>query len=262
MAGDALAAAFRRPTLETCRRADRILLVGAAGRLGEAVLIALLGAGHIAHVHVATTAALPSSDAKLSFIERARIGDLASVGIDCAVMVLGPADGTAFSSSFYGRDKVFAGLAPDALWAVCSELEQQGVKRLVLIAPTPFHLQSAVFDRLVAGDTELQLVRWFDSLTVIRPGQVAPQPAAQSFMQRLISGYLSQLLIMLPAHRVASHPKRVGWLVCEAIRTARPGVAVLDSSTAAALGEAPMGRPMASVRRSDKARTVSGRVDG
>ena len=209
-------------------------MIGARGRTGEAILVSLLSASHVGHVHVVTSAALPSSEGKLSFVEHTRIAEIARNGIDCAVVLLGKPDGTVLPASFYGRDKVFADIEEEQLLEICRELYAKGVRRLVLIAPTPAHLQSGLLDTMVAGDIELQLVRWFDSLTVIRPGQSRRQPASASLVERIVSGFFSQLAMMLPAHRLQSNPKRVGFLVGESVKAAHAGVCVVDSSAAAA----------------------------
>jgi NADPH:quinone reductase-like Zn-dependent oxidoreductase len=213
-----------------------VLLHGAAGRIGEAVLVALLAHPAVAHIEVVTTAPLPSSDTKLSYRKLNAARQDAAMQPHVAVLVLG---GT--PSSYYGRDAVFAHLREAELLATSHRLHQRGVARLVVVAPTAAHLQSVSFEGLVHGEVEMQLVQWFSHLTVIRPADEREvSREGLSFGQRIAMALIDQLKIMIPAHQKTSDKKRVAALVCEAIGQSEPGTRVFNSiDTAAGQGKAP-----------------------
>jgi hypothetical protein len=235
-AADALAASLRpvknSPALGT--RAMPILLVGAAGTLGEAILTALLASPDVASIEVATTAPLPSSHHKLVYAEVTLSAAVRPLAAETAVVVLGAAP-----TSYYGRDAVFASLEGDQLLAWCEALHARGLKRLVLVSPTEAHLQSVAFDGLVYGSVELQLVKWFACLTVIRPGERNKRDRrGMSLGQRLAFFIFDQLSFMTPSHHKQSDKKRVAALVATAIKRLEPGVEVFDSiDTAAGAGK-------------------------
>ncbi len=224
-AANALAASLSLSPGARPAAGHKVLLYGAAGSLGEAVLVALLGDPSVAHIEVVTTAPLPSSELKLSYRELGAASGDASPGPQVGVLVLGGKP-----ASYYGRDAVFAHLEESELLATSERLQQRGVARLVVVAPTAAHLQSISFEGLVVGAVELQLVKWFSQLTVIRPAQereASRQGAA--LVQRVAWALLDQLRIMIPAHQKTSDKKRVAALVCRAIAQSEPGVRVFNS---------------------------------
>jgi hypothetical protein len=207
-----------------------VLLYGAAGRIGEAVLLALLADPSVAHIEVVTTAPLPSSDAKLSYSALIAANKQSGAKPEVAVLVLGGAP-----SSYYGRDAVFAHMQEADLLATSDRLKQRGVSKLVVVAPTAAHLQSVSFEGLVHGQVELQLVQWFSHLTVIRPADYREASrTGLPFAQRLAQALIDQLKIMIPAHQKMSDNKRVAALVCEAVGRQEPGIRVFNSIDTAA----------------------------
>jgi hypothetical protein len=224
-AANALAASLSPSPGARPAAGHKVLLYGAAGSLGEAVLVALLGDPSVAHIEVVTTAPLPSSELKLSYHELAATPGDTLPQPQVGVLVLGGKP-----ASYYGRDAVFAHLEESQLLATSEQLHQRGVASLVLVAPTAAHLQSVSFEGLAVGAVELQLVKWFSQLTVIRPAKEreASRQGA-TLVQRLALALLEQLKIMIPAHQKTSDKQRVASLVCRAIGRGEPGVRVFNS---------------------------------
>ena len=234
-AAHALAAALSPSHGAQLYATQRVLLYGAAGRIGEAVLLALLADPAVVQIEVVTTAPLPSSHAKLSYRQLESVPSQAITEPHVAVLVLG-----GVPSSYYGRDAVFAHMEEADLLVTSDRLQQRGLSKLVVVAPTAAHLQSVSFEGLMYGQVELQLVQWFSHLTVIRPAdERKPSRVGLPFGQRLALALIEQLKIMIPAHQKVSDKKRVAALVCEAVARQEAGVKVFNSiETAAAQQQA------------------------
>ena len=168
-------------------------VAGAVGRLGEALLTALLAGGGYARVHVLTSAPLGSSERRLHGVRGG--------GLDDPALKL-PAVETAWliyeqDRLANGRDVAFAKLAPAHIEEDAARLAAAGVRHLVLVLP--LSLVEQLSNSLLAGSAlRLALARLpFERVELLHPATDAG-PAPASLIDRLRRFYFSQLRFMLP----------------------------------------------------------------
>jgi hypothetical protein len=210
-----------------------VFMFGAGAKLGETILTQLLADPGIDSVLVKTTAPLPSSIPKLRFVGGTS-GDLSiqTKPADVAVLVLGEVDDAALGwRSIYGRDVVFAALPPQKLLESATVLAQLGIRHLVLVTPTHYHLQPASLDGIAHGPAELEMVKLFERVVLLRPlsGRGQERTSSNSLGHAIARFLIGQLRVMLPSGRIGVDPKRCARLVLAAVHHAEPGITVLDA---------------------------------
>jgi hypothetical protein len=229
------------PALQAVPAADRAvaaqepqrtaLALGLVGGLGEELLAALMAAPEYRAVHVAVTQALGSAAPKF---RPWLIGRGVVLADDAFVGITGEETFVPSASPIrrYGEDEVLA---------AARTAREAGATTLVLVAPLPALLQMGEATRTLASVDEVALVAMgFERLILVRPSAAddtrkLPMPLA---LARTIGRTLAD--IMLPAYTTALSARTAAAAIIEAVRAARPGVAVLGAKELAAIVQAKM----------------------
>lgn len=207
------------------------LVAGAVGRQGEALLNRVLGAGDYTEVVALASAPMSLGVRGLSL---SAVDDLPALD-DAFLLLSEPGDDT--SRSFYGRDAAFEQVHAGNCLQVARRAAECGARRLVLISPMPAWQQVGHFHRGLANQVELSVSQLsFESLVVLRPVRESGG-AAGSLMQRLVAGYLSLQMLMLPKSIQALTSEQLARCALEAMRGAQPGLQVLASDAMARMLE-------------------------
>lgn len=208
------------------------LLVGARGRLGEALLNELLAHPAYARVHVASTAPIGGSVARLS---AAPPGAWPQAD-DAYVCLQQP--GEPFGRSYYGRDDVFEPADDHSLPDIGRRLTGAGNRRIALVAPLAAFQQMSAAARTLAGEAEWALASLpLDTLVVLRPARDTTAPPAGSRLQRFVRFYLGQLRYMLPRGFEPIASEALARATVRAMREAGPGLTVLGADSVRALAQ-------------------------
>ncbi|MFO0459452.1 MAG: hypothetical protein ACK50I_09615 [Burkholderiales bacterium] len=207
--------------------ARRLLVAGAVGRLGEALLNEALARGGYDEV-----VALADGDATMSLGVRglalALLDRLPPLEDVCIAQTLDPdAPG---ARSFHGRDAPFALVDPAAMPRIAQAAAGAGAHRLVLVHPLPAWQQMSALHLGLAGEAELGMANLpFDGVTVMRP--VAPSASAGGgLVQRIVGVYLSLQMLMLPKSVPTLTSAQVARVAVDLLRDGEPGLRVLGAA--------------------------------
>jgi hypothetical protein len=160
---DALAGARYQPPL--IRNGKSVLLLGAAGRLGERILVRLLGTPEYRRVHVMAEDAMPSTEPKLSPLTDADW----TMPIDHVIAVVSEHPETVIPVS-RKRTEIYSLLSPSAVLPLAQRAGALGVSRFMLVTPTDVLSRPAAIYAQLANLMEAELHRiGFDSLLLVRP---------------------------------------------------------------------------------------------
>jgi uncharacterized protein YbjT (DUF2867 family) len=202
----------------------RLLIAGAVGRLGEALLAEALSRGGYDEV-----VALADGDATMSLGVR---------GLMLApAAMLPPLDGVCIAQtvdpqapdarSFHGRDAPFAMVTRDSMLHIAGAAYAAGARRLVLVDPMPVWQQLSPLHLGLGNETERQIAALpFDSVTVLRP-LTQGGPAAGSWLQRIAHVYLSLQFLMVPRSIPTLTTAQVARVAIDTLRTDESGIRVL-----------------------------------
>lgn len=172
----------------------RVLVAGATGRLGEAVLTEALARGGFDEV-VALGAAEADLSAAIRGLVLKPLGDLPA--IDAVVIVQGSNDDPS-ARSFHGRDAPFALIDAQATLGIATAAARAGARCLVLIHPLPAWQQMSGLHRGLIGDAELEVSKLpFESTVLLRP-LATSRPPGGPWLQRVANAYLSLQWLMMP----------------------------------------------------------------
>jgi hypothetical protein len=218
----------------------RLLVAGAVGRLGEALLNDALARGGYDEV-----VALADGDATMSLGVRGlalapieRLPPLADV---CIAQTLDPeAPG---ARSFHGRDAPFALVDAAAMPRIARAALGAGARHLVLVHPLPAWQQMSGLHRGLTGKAELEMAQLpFDGVAVMRP--VSPSTAAGGpLLQRIAGVYLSLQCLMTPRSVPTLTSAQVARAAVELLREPRSGVRILGAAEIGARLAGPAARP-------------------
>ena len=223
---DALRAGHARPPADAPR--PSVLVVGAGGALGSAVLEKLLAARAFAHVRVAVSQALRVA---MHGLEPLRVdtgsfdeAPAAPLGADLALVVF---DRTRRSN---GREDAFVRPPPEALTTLARWLLAGGVRQLVVVLP---HSMASLPQALKAGlanlDEHAVAALGFEHVVFVRSAQVPADERASSALQRLADGVLTQLRFMVPPSQQPVRVQKVAAFVvalASHLPTSAPGTRV------------------------------------
>ena len=205
----------------------RLLVAGAVGRLGEALLNEALARGGYDEV-----VALADGDATMSFgirgLALAPLDALPAIDDVCIAQTADPdAPG---ARSFHGRDAPFALVEPASMPRIAQAALAAGARRLVLIHPLPVWQQMSGLHAGLAGDAELRMAQLpFEGVTVLRPIAQAG-PATGGWLQRVVNVYMSLQLLMVPRSLPTLTSPQVAQVAVELLRDAQSGVRVLGAA--------------------------------
>jgi len=202
------------------------LAVGVVGRLGEALLEALIGARRYSVVHVATRSPLESTLAKLQPLLLTLQSSSASVPspIDDVYCCIGLRPG------FYGRDRAYVTVTGAEVPAIARLARAAAAKRFALIAPLPALDQLSAPGHGVRDAMELELVRaGFETLVLLRPADSGRPSSGNPFerIARGLGGVLASYLI--PQSMQPLRPELVARAAIEAMGGAGAGTHVMNA---------------------------------
>lgn len=190
-------AAAHRATPTTARAARRVLVLGGAGPLGSAVLERLLTTHRFERVGVVVTQPLAPALRGLSVVGQSP-ADWAAQGADSAVVVFDR------ERRSFGREDAFLRPKPASLLMLATQLQQAGVRRLLVAVPhQAAMLPMALRAGLASLDEAAVAALGFEQLAFMRladsagGGMAAATPA--SAPQRLANWVLRQLHWMVPS---------------------------------------------------------------
>jgi hypothetical protein len=205
-----------------------VLLLGAAGRLGEGLIAALSANQRVASVDVATVKPIEMGVARLRGLplEQLRYADIVIAHL------LDP--NHPLAQSAYGRDAAFAVLDEAQLTALIPQLEALGIKKVVVVKPLSVYQQMGGLARQLMGLPEMQLYQaGFDSLTFIRPAPLVEPAAAQRssepFLKRLLNGYLRLNFFTLPTTFDPIRNEDLAAMIIDLALQAQPGLKVFTA---------------------------------
>jgi hypothetical protein len=205
----------------------RVLVAGAVGRLGEALLNEVLARGGYREVVALgdPTAAMSLGVRGLSLADADTLPPL-----DDLLMAPTLAPDAPGARSFYGRDAAFTLLTPAAVDRVAAAAARAGARRAVLVHPLSAWQQLSRWHLGLVGEAELALARLpFESVTVLRP-LAAGSGGAGSWLHRVAAVYLSLQLLMMPRSMPVLTSVQVARVAVDALRAPTPGVRVLGAA--------------------------------
>jgi hypothetical protein len=211
----------------------RVLLIGAGGALGSAVLAEALVAGRFQQVAALVAAPLASTVRGLVPVTRAQLeagpaGAMAQAP-DAAIVVF---DRERRSN---GRDDAFAMPAPEELLPLARTLHAGGTRRLVVVTPhAPALLPQALAAGLASLDEAALAALGFEHLVILRAARPDGTPRPTRWLQHLARLWLEQLRWMVPARQQPLRPASLARCVAElvmALPATPPGTRVVSPET-------------------------------
>lgn len=211
-------AAGRRPLPEPAgRRAARgLIVVGAIGLLGAAVLERAAGRGHHGPVHVATCGEMAVA---MRGVHPFRL-DAGAALAEAPVIAAGTAV-IVFDRprSRRGREDALYVPEPADLPALAAWLQRCGVRSLVVVLPhAPMGLPEAVRQGLASLDEQAVAALEWEHFVLIRPTREAVRESAAQRLQNLAHWLLAQLQFMVPQRDRPLRSAEVADFVDEVLR--------------------------------------------
>lgn len=232
---DALHQALRGARHEAAPQADalaprlRVLVIGAGGALGSAVLAEALVAGRFSEVEALVAAPLSSTLRGLVPLTRAELDAGLGPVADAAIVVF---DRERRSN---GRDDAFALPAPEELLPLARRLIARGTRRLVVLTPhAPALLPQALAAGLATLDETALAALGFEHLVILRAARPDATPGPARWLDRLARLWLQQLRWMVPAQQQPQRPAALARCVAElvmALPGTPPGTRVVSPET-------------------------------
>ena len=199
-------------------------MIGAVGRLGEAVLNRLIAEPQYASVHVATKAPIEMG---IRHVSAAPANQWPRV--DDAYLVIHQPD-EPFASSYFGRHDAFATLAYTELEKTAPRLEALGIKRVSILAPLSAFQQMSGVAGTILGEGEMAFYRArFESIQIVRPTPFTEPSRGKSFMQRLLGGYMSLNRFAMPKAFEPIRSIQVADIAVADLVVAQPGLNILTA---------------------------------
>jgi hypothetical protein len=207
--------------------ARRLLVAGAVGRLGEALLNEALARGGYDEV-----VALSEGDATMNLglrgLALAPVTGLPPLVDVCIAQTLDPSAPGA--RSFHGRDAPFALVEPAGMPRIAAAAAAAGARRLVLVHPLPAWQQMSGMNRGLTGEAELEMARLsFGTVTVLRPVAAAGSVGG-NWLQRFVGVYLSLWMWMLPRSVPTLTSVQIARVAIDALGADEAGIRVLAAA--------------------------------
>jgi hypothetical protein len=205
----ALAASRRSMPVKPAQ--PRLLIAGATGVLGNAVLRRLVGMHRASHTCVLATE--PISPGMRHVSAQVVTGDVAQWTIvadvaDTAIILFDP------PRMFYDRERALWTPAPSQLPALASWLHRCGVRTLAVVLP---HAQGTLPDALKRGlaslDEHALAALGFERLLIVRTAQKPTSLAQASALEKLAAWMLSIFNFMVPSSEQPVRATKVAELV-------------------------------------------------
>lgn len=222
-----------------------LLIAGATGVLGAAMLQRLVGMRRHAHTHVLATTAMTDGLPGVS----------AHVLPPCAMPAVGGADAQAASAArpmaiahwppvaaevavvlfdpprlFHGRERALWTPQPEQLPALAAWLHACGVRTLAVVQPhAPSSLPQALQRGLASLDEQAVAAVGFERLLIVRSPLKPGAAQAASAPRRVAAWMLSSLRYMVPSSEQPVRAVRVAEFVDQALQLLPPGTWVAPS---------------------------------
>lgn len=208
-------AAARRPAPGTAATLPRLLVAGATGVLGHAVLRRLVGMHRASHTHVLATMAMHQGIRQVSplLVPAARPGEddfpaWPLVPADIGVVMFDP------PRMFYGREKALWTPTPRQLPALGAWFAACGVHTLAVVLP---HAQGSLPESLKSGlaslDEHALASLPIDRLILVRSAQKPARVAHRHHLHKLAGWMLGVTQYMVPQSEQPVRAARVAELV-------------------------------------------------
>lgn len=228
---NALRAGLSAETPEAPKR--NALVIGAVGKVGEALLSRVMASSHYAKVFVLTREPLDTSSAKLTplFMDSAELPE------NDAPLALPDLDGARIDDayccvtddrSYYRRDDVYCGVSKRNILPVARASRAAGARRLAVVSPMAALDQMSGVGNALADTAEVRVVETgFETLVIIRP---VPRAGAVDgpFAARLSAWIVSTLAdYMTPRKFNLRGAPVIAGAAVEAMEAGAPGVQVI-----------------------------------
>ncbi|MFC4159273.1 hypothetical protein [Chitinimonas lacunae] len=205
------------------------VVAGAVGRVGEALLNALVASERYGKLHVLTRQTLVSA-------HRA-VADWCVAGrLDHETLTLAPPPPVQDAFLLVGgsrlhsaRDRAAHMLNQHEVAPLAQVLASAGARRLFLVCPVGPLTQMSAFQHFYAAEAMPQLIRLpFHQVAVLLPTDSAPAVTAHGW-RRLLQIYLSQFQLLLPRSGQSFTPERFAEAVLAVAAEEKPGLSVHDA---------------------------------
>ena len=222
----ALHAAGRRDAAGAGARQGCVLVAGAVGWLGEALLSDVLARG--GHRDVV---ALADGDATMSLgVRGLSLAPLHALPPLDAVVVAQSDPDVPGARSFHGRDAPFALVDTASMYRTAAAAAAAGARRLVLVHPLPVWQQLSALHLGLSGEAELRIAQLpFDSVAVLRP-LAQGSGAAGGWLQRVANVYLSLQFLMVPRSLPTLTSAQIARVAVDLLTHPEPGVRILGAA--------------------------------
>ena len=219
----ALAAASRRVHSQAVTLPE-LLIAGATGVLGNAVLRRLAGAGRYAHTRVLASEPMQQGMQQISLHHIS--GEVAQwpaleQRCDVALVMFEP------PRMFYERERALWTPLPEQLNTLANWLHAQGARTLAVVLP---HAQGSLPDALKSGlatlDEQALSALGFERVLIFRSAEKPVATSSAHPLERLAQWMLSIFNFMIPAHEQPVRPSKLAELVDAALLHAPPGTSV------------------------------------
>jgi len=209
----ALRGAQHSPTLQPPVPVLPLLLLGAGGKLGSAVLAEALVAGRF--LRVLALVAEPLASAVRGF------EPLPLQALHAARVLPAPAAVIVFERQRHsnGRDDAFVQPDPADLLPLARTLHQRGVRRLLVVVPhAPALMPQALSHGLASLDEGAVAALGFEQLVFLRAAQTLQSGTQASLLQRFAGWWLQQLSWMVPPRQQPLRAQALARCVVDLVR--------------------------------------------
>jgi hypothetical protein len=220
--------------------AQRLLIAGATGALGNAVLQRIVGMQRFAHTSVLATQAIAPGLRTVS--AQVVQGDVAHWPVtqpparhDCAIVMFDP------PRLFYDRERALWCPAPEQLGSLAAWLHASGVRTLAVVLP---HAQGSLPESLKRGlanlDEQALAAVGFERLLIVRSAQKPAVAVHSSLLHGLAAWMLGITRMMVPSSEQPVRATKIAQLVDMVLQRMPPGtwVAAPELVWQAAKGDA------------------------
>ena len=234
-------ALMTRPLPGTGRTRTTLLIAGATGVLGAAVLQRLVGMQRHAHTHVLALSAMTDGLRGVSALVLPQgsaapwqpggrgAPAVAPVGVDlsqwppvkadCAVVLFDP------PRLFHGRERALFTPTPEQLPALARWLRRCGVRTLAVVQPhAPASLPASLQRGLASLDEQAVAALGFERLLIVRSPVKPGAATAANLPRRVAAWMLSSLQYMVPGSEQPVRAVRVAEFVDQAIQMLPEGI--------------------------------------